>query len=62
MVIILSVDLKFLNKGTADGPIIKVNFALGYFFKKNLMTPVERILSPMRFDEIIRIFTEMLHF
>ena len=62
IVIIFSADLKFLNNGTADGPITKVNFALGFFFNKKLITPVERILSPIRFDEIIRIFTEMLHF
>ena len=60
--IIFSTDLKFLKIGSADGPIIKVNFACGYFLIKNLITPVERIVSPIRFDEITRIFTEMLHF
>ena len=62
MVIIFSTDLKFLNIALEDGPIIKVNFACGFFLLKNLITPVERIVSPIRFDEITRIFTEMLHF
>ena len=60
--IIFSTDLKFLKIGSADGPIIKVNFACGFFLQKKLITPVERIVSPIRFDEITRIFTEMLHF
>ena len=62
IVIIFSTDLKFLKIGFADGPMTKVNFALGFFLLKDLITPVDRIVSPIRFDEITRIFTEMLHF
>jgi len=39
-----------------------VNLASGFFSLKYFITPVERIVSPIRFDEITRIFTEMLHF
>ena len=59
---IFSTDLKFLKIGSADGPITKVNFAPGFFLLKNLITPVDRIVSPIRFEEITRIFTEILHF
>ena len=62
IVIIFSTHLKFIKIGLAEGPITKVNFACGYCLLKYLITPVERIVSPIRFDEITKIFTEMLHF
>ena len=60
--IIFSTDLKFLKIGFADGPMTKVNFASGLLLVKCFITPVDSIVSPIRFDEITRIFTEMLHF
>ena len=62
IVIMASADLKFLKIGLADGPITNVNLASGFLLLKYFITPVERIVSPIRLDEIIRIFTEMLHF
>ena len=61
-VIIVSTDLKFLKIDLADGPITNVNLASGYLLLKYFITPVDNIVSPMRFDEITRIFTEILHF
>ena len=62
IVIMASADLKFLKIGLADGPITNVNLASEYLLLKNFITPVDRIVSPIRFDEITRIFTEILHF
>ena len=62
MVIMLSTDLKFLKIDLADGPITNVNLASGFLLLKYFITPVDRIVSPIRFDEITRIFTEILHF
>ena len=61
-VIMVSTDLKFLKIDLADGPITNVNLVSGYLLLKYLITPVDRIVSPIRFDEITRIFTEILHF
>ena len=61
-VIMVSTDLKFLKIDLADGPITNVNLTLGYLLLKCFITPVDRIVSPIRFDEITRIFTEILHF
>ena len=61
-VIMVSTDLKFLKIDLADGPITNVNLASGYLLLKYFITPVDKIVSPMRFDEITRIFTEILHF
>ena len=61
-VIMVSTDLKFLKIDLADGPITNVNLASGFLLLKYFITPEERIVSPIRFDEITRIFTEMLHF
>ena len=61
-VIMVSTDLKFLNIDLADGPITNVNLTSGYLLLKCFITPVDRIVSPIRFEEIIRIFTEILHF
>ena len=58
----VSADLKFLKIDLADGPITNVNLASGYLLLKYFITPVDNIVSPMRFDEITRIFTEILHF
>ena len=60
--IIFSTDLKFLNILFAVGPITIVNLAFGYLILKFLKTPVDKRVSPIKFDEIIRIFTETLHF
>ena len=60
--IIFSTDLKFLKIGLAVGPITNVNFASGFLLVKYFITPVESMVSPIRFYEITRIFTEMLHF
>ena len=61
-VIMVSTDLKFLKIDLADGPITNVNLASGYLLLKYFITPVDKIVSPMRFVEITRIFTEILHF
>ena len=61
-VIMVSADLKFLKIDLADGPITNVNLAPGFLLLKYFITPVDRIVSPIRFDEITRIFTEILHF
>jgi hypothetical protein len=58
----VSTDLKFLKIDLADGPITNVNLTSGYLLLKCFITPVDRIVSPIRFDEITRIFTEILHF
>jgi len=34
----------------------KVNLELIYLFKKNCMTPVDKIVSPMRLEDITSIF------
>jgi len=39
-----------------------LNLASGFLLLKYFITPVDRIVSPIRFDEITRIFTELLHF
>ena len=57
-----STDLKFLKIDLADGPITNVNLASGFLLLKYFITPVESIVSPIRFDEIMSIFTELLHF
>ena len=62
IVIMVSTDLKFLKIDLADGPIINVNLASGFLILKYFITPDDRIVSPIRFDEMTRIFTEMLHF
>ena len=61
-VIMVSTDLRFLKIDLEDGPITNVNFTSGYLLIKCFITPVDRIVSPIRFDEITRIFTEILHF
>ena len=53
----LSILLKFLNKGSAVGPITNVNLALGFSFAKKLKTPLDSMVSPIRFEQIINIFT-----
>ena len=57
MIIFFSMFLKFLSKGSAVGPITKVNLALGFFSNKELKTPLDKTVSPIKFEQIINIFT-----
>ena len=56
-IIILSKLSKFANNGAAVGPITKENLALGFSFNKCSKTPVDKILSPIKFEQIANIFT-----
>ena len=43
----------------AEGPITIVNFEFGYFLIKSSITPVDKTVSPIRFEDITSIFTRI---
>ena len=52
---------KFSYNGAAEGPTTIVNLELGYFSRKYLIIPVDKILSPIKFEEITNIFTDRFY-
>ena len=60
-IIIFSKLGKFSYNCAAEGPTTRVNLELGCFSEKYLIIPVDKILSPMRFEEITNIFTDRFY-
>ena len=48
---------KYWYNWAAEGPITKVNFDFLFLSRKCLIIPVDKTVSPIKFDEITSIFT-----